>query len=156
MEDLALGRRLLANAEAQRQALVSNDHRRVSSVEAEGREIVALQEANSFRRDTAVLSAAQACGMECPEGEPLPKLSELVLHLPLAEAKPLLALRASVLETEDSLRQANERNRVVVQSALEVVHFTFHALADLALRPTGYGSHAAPAAAPIFFLDHQA
>ena len=99
-EDLALGRRILSNCHAQRDALIENDHVRVAEIEAEGRLIAEQQEANGFRRDAAVRLLANACGAECADTGPLPRLTELAQSLPLQEARSLLSVRASILQVE--------------------------------------------------------
>ena len=43
-----------------------------------------------------------------------------------------------------------------MKNALDVVQFTFHALTDLALRPSAYGSNPNRVVSPTFYLDHQA
>lgn len=156
LEDLALGRRMLANSEAQREALVANDHRRVSEISAQGQDITAMQTANGFRREAAIRLVALSCGIECADGETLPRMPDLILHLPHSEARSLLALRTSILEAEKKLRDANGLNRTLVQNALDVVQFTFHALTDLALRPSTYGANPNRLISPTFYLDHRA
>jgi hypothetical protein len=155
LQDLALGRKVLENANSIRMALIANDHVLVSEIEAAGRQIVAQQEANSFRRDTAILALAEACCVDCGEGEALPRLTDLARMVPAAESKMLLALREAILESEGAVREVAEKNRRLVQNGLDVVNFTFQSIADLATRPAGYGATTRPPA-PTFYLDHQA
>jgi hypothetical protein len=155
-DDLALARRLLANARAHHNALLANDYGRLGAVQAEGAEIGSLQEATGARRQAALSALATTCGMSTSEEDALPSLSDLSLMLPIEEAKGLLALRASLLDVEQAIRAANERNRALVLSALDVFHFAFHAVAELTARTTGYGAGTHEEQLPTFYLDHHA
>jgi hypothetical protein len=156
LEDLALGQRMIGNAQAQQAALVSNDYHMLSELEQQGRAIIAQQEANTIRREVAISGVMQACSPDSGEIDSTLSLTELAGRLPAVEAKSLLSVRASILEAERTLCDVNEGNRALVQNGLDLVNFTFHTIADLAARPAGYGPGAAPGKSPTFYLDHHA
>jgi hypothetical protein len=155
-QDLLLGRKLLGLTEQQAEALRNHEPQQVQELLAAG-EIVAAQQLEAGRQRTeAVRELARALGLKPDGGSSLPPLSDLALHLPLPDAHRLLALRTEILAVEERLREAGERNRALIQNALDFVQFSLQALTGAALKPAKYGMNPNALAAPIFYLDHKA
>jgi len=154
-QELALGKRLAALSNAQTEALVSNDVARVSALEAEGRVLVEQQTTLGQQRVEAARALASAVQLDAPPDKPVPSLAQIVLRLPLPEARQLIALRGEILRVEQEIQAVNARNRVLLQNALEFVEVSLYALTQLALRPARYGTNPDALAAPTFYVDQR-
>lgn len=155
-QELMLGQQQLAIAGAQTDALIANDARRLQAWVEEAREILARQEAVALSRQQAALELARALGMEGESDGIAPPLSQIVLRLPVEEAKRLLATRRQILAVDHQIQSVNERNRPLLENALDFVQFTIHALTGLALKPARYGANPNAVAAPTFYIDRKA
>jgi flagellar biosynthesis/type III secretory pathway chaperone len=155
-QDLLLGRKLLDVTEHQAQALRNHEPERVQELLVAGEVVAAQQQEAGRQRVEAIQGLALALGMKPDAGSALPPLSDLALHLPLPDARRLLALRSEILAVEERLREAAERNRALIQNALEFVQFSLQALTGAALKPSRYGVNPNAVVAPTFYLDHKA
>lgn len=153
--ELLLGRRLLALAKAQTEALVHNDVARVGTLEAEGRALVEQQAAAGQRRMAAARTLASVVGCETDADRPVPPLAQIVLRLPLSEGRSLIALRNEILAVEREIQTVNARNRPLLENALKCVEVSLYALTRLALRPASYGANPDAVAAPTFYIDEK-
>lgn len=153
--ELLLGRRLLALAKAQTEALVHNDAARVGALAAEGRALLEQQAAAGQQRTEAARALASVVGHEIGADRPVPPLAQIVLRLPLSEGRSLLALRNEILAVEREMQAVHARNRPLLENALKFVEISLYALTQLALRPTRYGTNPDAVAAPTFYIDEK-
>jgi hypothetical protein len=155
-QDLLLGRKLLRITEEQAQALRSHAPERVQELLVAGEMVAAQQREAEKQRNEAIRGLTRAVGIQTDSAAPLPPLSEIALHLPLLDARRLLALRTEILSVEARIREASERNRALIQNALDFVQFSLQAITGAALKPSRYGVNPNALAAPTFYLDHKA
>ncbi len=139
--DLDLGRKMLAALDAQTEALVANDPHGVASLERKARALARQQEVNDRLRTAAIIALASALGTETADDMPLPPLSDLALGLPLAEAKGVLALRTGILANHEKIRHVNDRNRTLLENALDCVRTLLGAIKECAFKPARYGTN---------------
>ncbi len=150
-QQLAIGKRLETLAVETAEAIVLNDVTRLSAIGAEQRQCVSQQATLEESRMAAARELAWAMGCER-----VPTLSELLPLLPTREQEPLNRLRLQILETATRLNAQNERNRVLLDNAIDIVRFTLDLVTTTALRPARYGTNLAALAAPTFYIDSKA
>jgi flagellar biosynthesis/type III secretory pathway chaperone len=138
--DLLLAKQMLCVLNAQTEALIAGDHRSVAMMERHCRELVKEQAERDGVRETAVAAVAMALALGVHDGPP-PRLSDLALQLPLPEARAVLALRRQILSTHDHIRRANERNRALLENALDCVESTLDTIREFAFRKPAYGAN---------------
>lgn len=156
-EELTLGQKLLGLGKAQSEALIVNDAARVSAIEAESREIAARQEAMERERVAAARALARAVGLEASSEEaPTYALTQIAARLPKTDAQKLDALRREIIAVSTELVTINDRNRRLLETALDFVRFSLNTLTGLALRPARYGANPNAIATPTFYIDHKA
>lgn len=135
-----LAKTMLCVLNAETEALIVNDHRSVAMMERHCRELVKEQAERDRLREQAVAAVASALALEGTDGPP-PRLSDLALQLPLAEARAVLALRREILAAHDHIRRANERNRALLENALSCVESTLDTIREFAFKKPGYGAN---------------
>jgi flagellar biosynthesis/type III secretory pathway chaperone len=150
-EELQLGNRMVTLAEAETEAIIANDIVRLNALEAELHRCVKQQSAQEKARIAVTRELAGMLGLER-----VPTLLDLLPLLPPREQEALQRLRAQLLETQETLQNLNQRNRVLLDHALEFVRFSLELLTTAVLRPARYGTNLASIAAPTFYLDSKA
>ena len=138
--DLALARTMLCVLNAQTEALIANDARSVAMMERQCRALISRQEDSDRVRAEAICALAYSSGAETPDGG-MPHLSDLALRMPLAESRAVLNLRRELLSTHQHIVRANERNRVLLENALNCIESTLNTVREFAFKPTGYGAN---------------
>lgn len=150
-EELQLGSRMVALAEAEMEAIIAHDIPRLNALEAEQQKCIKLQTVQEKARIAVTRELAGMLGLER-----FPTLSELLPLLPPREQEALQRLRTQLLETQETLQNLNQQNRVLLDHALDFVRFSLELLTSAVLRPARYGTNLASIAAPTFYLDSKA
>ncbi|MCS6777562.1 MAG: flagellar protein FlgN [Chloroherpetonaceae bacterium] len=150
-KELLVCRRLVELAEAESEAIIASDIARLSNLEIELRRRLEEQEQLESARIVAVRDIAFA--LRC---NGLPTLAQLLPLLPEREQQVLAQLRVQILEAQAQLEVVTERNRMLLENALEYVRFSLDVLTGTALAPARYGTNLAALDAPVFYLDSKA
>lgn len=147
-QELQVGKRLVALADEMTQATIGRQVARIATLEEEQRELAALQITLDGLRGTVMRDIAQALGREQP-----PTLLALLPLLSLRDRNTLGQIRAQILETQERLTQSNQRNRLLLETALDCTRFNLEAITSAVLQPAPYGTNLASLDAPTFYVD---
>jgi hypothetical protein len=148
---LAIARRLEALAEKTTEALVANDVERLREIGEAQRSNLEQQAELEETRATVAKDLAAAIGR--PEGE---RLVDLLPHLPEREAESLDWLRRQIIESGTRIGAMNEKNRRLLDVALDVSRNSIDIITSAALQPARYGTNLAAMATPTFYVDSKA
>jgi len=154
--DLEYSRQMLCVLNAQTEALLANDARSVAAIERHAKSVIRKQQSNDGERTTAVNALATELGVQVGDDMPAPPLSDLVLHLPLSEARGVLGLRMSIHENHEKIRETNERNRLLAENALAWVRASLDAIRECAFKPARYGTNPNTVTPAILYINQTA
>lgn len=150
-QELLVGRRMVALAEEESEALIAGDVPRLTPLLIEHQQTLEQQEVLETARQSATRELAWACGQERAT-----TLLDLLPALPAREQDALSQLRVQLLETHGQLEVLNRRNRDLLETSLDIVRYSLDALTSAALQPARYGTNIARIAAPAFYIDSKA
>lgn len=153
--ELMIGRRLREAADSLTGAITARNSDRICGAETQIGALRSRLDSMEQERICATLLLAARLGIGAVEGR-APTILEIANRLPAPESQRLLSLRSAILATDRLVREANERNRRLLESGLAFVRFSIDALTAVALRQPRYGANPVAAARPSFYIDQRA
>jgi|GEM_PF-3320275 hypothetical protein len=149
------GGKLIAEGKMLTEALIKLNHRQVEEIQVRMDILHRHQEILEAERLQIARNVAILSGIMNERDTAIPPLSRLMNRVSPPEAKRLGAIREDILKTNTELRAMNERNRALLQNAIEYVRYTMQYLSNAALQPAKYGINPNALIKPVFFLDQR-
>ncbi len=150
-QEAKLIEKLLELSEAQSAAVIEQDIEHLQALIAE-QETVVLQ-CRGLERERISAARAMAWAVQLP---PSSGLLQIIGALPSGQKLPLARVRHHLLQLQQQLAQAQNRNRTLIENALHITKFHINLLTATALQTPAYGSNLTRIVNPAFYIDSHA
>jgi hypothetical protein len=150
---LDLGRKMLALANAQTDALAAHDMARLMATSEQIRVLTIRQdELERARIDAAEVFTEDGVAM----GSTGPTAAQIAKMLVASDARRLMILRDGLLDVQRKLQTVTTRNRLLLSNAQDITRMSLDLLVRVAMAPPRYGASTVPMRAPTLYLDQRA
>lgn len=149
------GGKLISEGKLLTDALIKLNHREVDEIQTRMQILHQRQEILDVERYQIAKNVAILSGIMAEKDAIIPPLSRLLNRLSSSEARRLSVIRDNIIKTNIELKTVNERNRVLLQNAVEYVRYTMQYLSNAALQPAKYGINPNALIKPVFYLDQR-
>jgi len=153
-QQLSLGHKLADCFRALSESIVERNIDRVTALVEESDRLQTEERTAEQMRCVATQALSGTLGLQA--GDKPVTLSQLTRYLPAPDGVRLRMVAKRIRDLDSELRGSIERNRLLLQEALEFIEFSLHAITHAALNPAKYGNATATVTTPTFYIDQRA